>query len=366
MIYIRSTLKTLLRQGFFIPLIVYALLNTHSAYSNNNQHRIGETWLSISSNSYSDAFTIIDLYKDDPTSLQPGGVIYSFNQWVLGHKFHTNISAGVHAGFDFYAQHSDIAAKIYAQKKVSLGQHSYTLIANAQRTNGLFVAFDYKDSVFESQIMLEAGQATELTSVELTGDLLYEENALSGTANIDYFYEKDALYDRELESISKGTYFSMSATLIYRSRLGKHSLHMQDIVNQTQWHSAPYTYVKLNTNRISSIDDNGVITVRPLGSGLETYKSMTQRFPAKINFSNHLYATKNQNFIIGLQSIQSHSWPYIGWEYSPSNFEAIYHYKEHSVSVAHRVNSFISYNINSDHIDKNKIQRFQIGVEVRY
>ena len=364
MIYMHKT--ALPRQGFFMALLIACVCQVQLAHAINSPHPVNESWLSMRSDSYSDAFKILDLYNDNPRSRQAGDVIYSFSQWQLGRQIHPNIALGVIGGWDIYGQHSELAAKIYAQQEVKAGQYDYQLEADMQRTQGLFVAFNFGINQFNVHALLEAGQAFGLTSVDIHGNLSSQDNRLAGIADIDYFYEKDALYHRKLNKTPAGRYVSLSVDLSYASVWGEHRLHMQDLFNQTHWHNAPFTQLALNTNKVSSIDDNGVVSVRPLGSGRETFKSFNQVFPARIEFSNYFKIDNTARAVLGLNTIKDDVWPFIGWQFSRGNMQVRYHVKQQAFAVSQRYNPYFSYQFSSDHLDGSKIQRLQFGIELRY
>jgi hypothetical protein len=381
-----NNVMALLRQGFFMrdkgrgvkgnstfPFFVMAffvvcfcvLVYIPNSYA-QGRHKVNEVWLSFSSNHYSDAFSISDLYEDTPESVHSGSVIYSFSQWQLGYQLNPHVAVGIARGWDIYAQHSEIAARVYAEQEISLGQHAYTLVGDVQKTQGLFVAFNGDLNNVNVQIVLEAGEAFDLTSVDINGDVQNQSDALSGVVNIDYFYEKDALYHRKLSTKPKGQYGSLSVNIRYVSLWGRHSLQLQDLLNETHWSNAPFTQVQINTNKVASIDENGVVTARPLGSGIETFKSLNQRFPVRIKLANHVAINKHHELIVGLNSMDDYIWPFVGWRLTPLNMDMSYHFKERSISVSQQWNKYFSYNLTSDHLDTNKMQRLKIGFEVRY
>ncbi len=327
-------------------------------------------WFTVSSNNYSEAITILDLYEDDPESVQDGDLIYSFSQWQIGYQLNPSIGFGFIRGLDIYAKHSPDAADIYYSSNAH-GQefenrnYKYNLEGDVQRTQGFFLTYNTELGDLTISSMFEVGQAFGLTSVDINGDLSYESDQLIGTADIDYFYEKDALYKREVPE-PEGNYWSVSVMLAYPSVLGRHTLSIEDLLNQTHWHDAPFTQVQINTDRVAATNDNGSTVFRPLGSGLETYQSKMQVFPKRINFKNYLVIDKNLEAIIGTKAIEKDIWPYLGASILTSNLDITYHFKEKSISITQSVNHNFNYRLEADQLTFEDMHRLLFSLEFFY
>jgi hypothetical protein len=360
-------LRAPLLRGFFLSLVfvITPVLggDLHTPAPNT-------AWFSVSSNNYSEAITILDLYEDDPESVQDGDLIYSFSQWQIGYQLNSSIGFGFIRGLDIYAQHSPDAADIYYSSNAH-GQefenrnYKYNLEGDVQRTQGFFLTYNTQLGDLTITSMFEAGQAFGLTSVDINGELSYENDQLIGTADIDYFYEKDALYKREVPE-PEGTYWSVSITLAYPSNIGRHSLTIDDLFNQTHWHEAPYTQVQINTDRVAATNDKGSSVFRPLGSGLETYQSKTQVFPKRINFKNYLIIDERLEAIAGVNTIDKDIWPYLGTSILASNLDISYHIKEKSISINQSVNSHFNYRLEADHLAFEDMHRLSFSLEFFY
>lgn len=360
--------KAPLLRGFFLSLIL--LIQTSVFAVELNQHQDGVLWYSVSSDSYSEAMTIMDIFEDNPESISKGEIIYSYSQWQIGYQLNEYVGFGLIRGLDLYAEHSPDAARIYYADNVDNQEleerrYNYQLEGDMQRTQGLFITFSRKVKGLSIYTMLEAGQAFGLTSIDIDGDLNYQDGQLVGSADIDYFYEKDALYKREVDS-AQGKYWSVSLKLKHSSLLGKHELTIKDLFNQTYWSSAPYTHVLLNTDRVATTDENGNISFRPLGSGIETYKSKTQIFPSRIDLRNYLEINDKAEMILGVKSISDNVWPYLGFAASKFNLNLTYHINEQSLALYHKVNSNVLYQLEVDQADIEEMQRIQFGLEISY
>ncbi len=361
-------LKAPLLRGFFLSLLLSTFTSVHGGelYS----HSPGTVWFGVSSDNYSEAITLQDLYEDEPESVKNGDLIYSFSQWQIGYQLNKSFGFGFIRGLDIYAQHSPDAASIYYSSNAH-GQdfeerdYKYQLNGDVQRTQGLFLIYDTQLGDLAIQSMFEAGQAFGLTSVDINGDLSYQDDQLVGTADIDYFYEKDALYKREV-SKPEGNYWSVSVKLTYLSELGKHVLSIQDLFNQTHWHAAPFTQVQINTDRVAATNENGSTVFRPLGSGLETYKSKTQIFPRRVNFRNHLKLNDHLDILMGAKTIKKDVWPYIGTGVISKNIDIAYHVKEESISISQLVSSNFRYRLETDQTSLNEMHRLLISAEISY
>ncbi|MEH6347009.1 MAG: hypothetical protein V7785_18080 [Bermanella sp.] len=360
--------KAPLFRGFFLSLLLPTFTSVHGGELHSHSPRT--VWFGISSDNYSEAITLQDLYEDEPESVKKGDLIYSFSQWQFGYQLNNSFGFGFIRGLDIYAQHSPDAASIYYSSNAS-GQdfeerdYKYQLDGNVQRTQGIFLTYDTLVGDLAIQSMFEAGQAFGLTSVDINGDLSYQDDQLIGTADIDYFYEKDALYKREVDK-PEGNYWSVSINLIYPSPLGKHMLSIQDLFNQTHWHAAPFTQVQINTDRVATTNENGNTVFRPLGSGLETYKSKTQVFPRQIDFKNNLDFNEHLEFIIGAKSIDKDVWPYLGSAILAEDIEIAYHIKQESISVSQILGPNFRYRLEADQLFIDKTHRLLFSAEISY
>jgi len=357
--------KALLLQGFFMCVSISALAVDFESHPANT------LWFSLSSDNYSESFSIGDLYNDNPQFAKQGEIIYSFSQWQYGYQINDYIALGFIRGLDIYAKHSSSAADIYyltntKDEKIEDGDYLFTLNADVQRTQGLFVALNTQVCNLSVTALLEGGQVFGLTAVDVNGNVRYQEEQLAGTLDIDYYYESDALYGRKLTSTPEGRYWSLSLKFEYASRYGQHLLMVKDAVNETYWSNAPRTQATLNTDRIVNIDNDGIITVRPLGSGRESFTHKTQIFPARIEFKNYLDVSQNVALIVGLKAIDENTWPFIGTRINHLDMNVSYHINEQSISIEHGLNSNFRYQLAVDKLSSQNAQRLQLGLEVSY
>jgi len=325
-------------------------------------------WFHIQTDNYSDAIAIDDLRFDRPSSHRNGDHLYSFTQWQVGIHTAPWLAFGYKQRLDLYANHSSDAALIYyasAQKQdVEERDYDYQLDGYVQRTQGVFTEIHLNWESIKTRWILEGGEATGLTKLDIDGDLTYANDQIIGTASLDYYYEQDVLYDRKVTPAT-GHYYSLSFEGVYQSGVGLHKVDIQDWFNETVWHKAPYTAVTMNTDRVADRDDDGHIMIRPLGSGIETYKRLSVRLPARVDLYNELHWQSRYLPVVGTRFFNGRYYPYLGSKLG-SHMALTYHARTESYKIAHEISPMLHYQFEIDSLSLQKAHRIQMDFGVRW
>lgn len=325
-------------------------------------------WFSVQTDNYSDAIPIDDLRFDRPSSHRKGDHLYSFTQWQVGIHPKKWLAFGYKQRLDLYANHSSDTALIYyasAQKKdVEERDYTYQLDGYVQRTKGVFAYISLDWEAFSTRFTLECGETTGLTKVDIDGDLTYDNDQINGTALLDYYYERDVLYDRKVTPAS-GQYYSLSFEGTYRSDFGLHKVDIQDWINETVWKDAPYTAVSMNTDRVADRDDDGHITIRPLGSGIETYEDLSVSLPTRINFYNELNFDADYSPILGSRFFNGRYYPYLGSKLG-TGVGVTYQIRTRSVGLKYDASKIVQYQIEMDTLQYKDAHRINLALKVNW
>ena len=98
--------------------------------------------------------------------------------------------------------------------------------------------------------------------------------------DVDYFYSKDSLFDREVHTPS-GQGYSLDLLLVWRpdTQLTA-SLTVKDLVGRIDWRNTPRTRATASSD-VKEYDENGYVIYRPVLSGYESNEDFTQILPRK-------------------------------------------------------------------------------------
>lgn len=125
----------------------------------------------------------------------------------------------------------------------------------------------------------EIQQGTVRGQVVATGEHTYDFDLL-----IDYYYDKNEVYDRRDTQETDGDGYSFDIGLAYdlleHFRLG---FLARDLGGRIHWYDAPYTKAEA-ISQTRKLDDNGYQVFIPTLRGYEGQKDYTQRLPVKYDF----------------------------------------------------------------------------------
>lgn len=363
MLYFSITKNTPFIGGIFI--LVLSLYSV-SVFSDSYQDNF--VWFSLETDNYSQSIPIKDLQDDSPRHYESGTHIFSFSKWQAGFSITPYASFGVVQRQDVYVRHSPDTALIYynSNEHNVLDERQYNLLLKgyAQQTKGIVSKLNYSGSFFRTEWTFELGKASNLTWIDIDGDLIYEGSEIKGDTKLNYFYERDALFDRNVKP-AYGWYYSVSLDAAVTSKIGVHRLQILDLYNQTEWESAPHTQASLNTNRIADQNEQGHISVRPLGSGIENFQDLRVRLPPRIEFKNEFTSIYSWIPILGTQYFNGEYYPYVGLKPWP-HVSTSYHVKSKSYELSHHLNSKVHYQIELDTLNVKFMRRLNLTISLSW
>lgn len=99
--------------------------------------------------------------------------------------------------------------------------------------------------------------------------------------DVDYFYSKDALFDREVQP-PDGEGYSIDLSLAWQPVADFGAvLQIKDLYGLIYWENAPRTTATALSD-VKEYDENGYVIYRPVLSGRESNENYTQKLPRKI------------------------------------------------------------------------------------
>lgn len=321
-------------------------------------------YFQVDSENYSEAF----VYKDSNAAFrQPGEKLYSHMRVEAG-VFLKGFSIGYLDRLDAIATFSKDAALLYAQStnnsdEIDERVFNVKLNANRVRTQGLTASFKDRVSIIDYKVTLDLGKTTQLLYGSLKGQMDYRDDDLSGTAQLDYYYDTDLVYNRR-NAPPEGFAVGLSLSFSLNFEDSTHKLKIKDAFYQAHWDKAPHTIANLNTERIGGTDENGKFIIRPLGSGKESFRELTQRLPARFYLENSWQAIDSFSGLFHLDYIIDSIWPKagIGYQYGNHKFEWLYGIEDISLGFNHHWKDNYGLKIQMDNLNYEEAHRINLSI----
>lgn len=295
-----------------------------------NDDKRNSTYIGFNTENYSESFSIVDLYRDHPSSLSKGSTIYSHSE--LNVSYHLRMEEaqkhsyflGYFKRYDLQVEHSYDAARLYYLSRHPNKNESISLDLsmkfNALSSQGLRLGYqwDFNESA-RWLLYADIGQSDRLMSAKVSGNLEQNQRgsstaqSLSGDISLDYYYRNDPLYSRKVRP-SIGQMLALSTQLDLSFDVSKHRFLFKDLYFSTRWPSAPHTENQINTQKVQKRED-GSLNIRPLGSGKEDFKSLNQKLLTRI-YTQHEIATPwgGNTLLLDLNRIYLNDQIKIGWQ----------------------------------------------------
>jgi hypothetical protein len=281
-----------------ILLIAIAAGNSASANSRESSKTVS---IVFSSESYSESFSLLDLYEDDPSFVKKGASLYSHTELSMEYRFsfdqlkaHSYL-IGYFKRYDYQAKHSNGAAQLYFVSQHDTENETLALDLELKfdtlSSQGLRLGYQWDFHQNASWLVyFDLGQGDQLLSANVDGYL--EQNlsdsaqgdSLAGDIRLDYYFQRDPIYSRSVNP-AKGQVFAVSSQLDFNTDVSRHRILLKDLYFLASWPDAPYTQNEINSQRVQTRDD-GSFNIRPLGSGRESFSSLDQTLAMRI-YSQH-------------------------------------------------------------------------------
>lgn len=232
-----------------------------------------------------DLESLLDGFQGDRLDAS-GQRIFSHNEVAIGAKatkWATEWDAAVVGRYDYFADYStDTAALVFAYANSfdpAPGNYDVDLSLREIQSTGLrFGASSKLSEQFEIGSRIFLFQSRMLTNGRLNGSISLDQNALvSGQADLDYFYQEDLLFNREVnapkgQGISTDIFARWNAT----PRLAV-NVELEDVWSMIEWNDAPRTVATADTNT-ARFDPDGLLVVNPVLQSQTTFEDFRQEF----------------------------------------------------------------------------------------
>lgn len=323
--------------------------------------------------SHSEPIAINSLINNwDTTYYKNGDKALSLNQIELGFK-HKQWDVSILHRQDYLLSFSpDTADFIYRiENKLPLNEektYNLKLKANNFAASGLKLAYQQQLSRFSWQASLSYLQAHELTDGHLQGYATNSgDNDYDFNFNIDYYYDRDVFFDRQIEQSVLGHGYALD--LIIESQLSDswHArLETKDLLAQIYWQDTPRTQA-IGSSATKRYDDDGYVIFDPVASGLESNKDHIQTLSTKASVEATYQLNENQSWLFHYNHYAIKNFYGLSHQYrqGKSLYQIGYDLSAKAWKLAYQ-SDLIQLGLISDKLDWQKARTFGINLNMSY
>lgn len=329
-------------------------------------------FVDIDSFAYSEPYTINGILHDLDGGYRSGDTAVTFNRVETGAGY-GNWRFSVFERYDYFLEFTPDFAKLYylLERDLPLDpstQYVVDLSAHHLRASGIGLSYQWQvnDPLWiRPRINLLHG--SELVHGSLNGEVTTtDHDTYSSTAALDYYYTKDQLFDRQVDSLrGQGASLDLDAGWQVRPDI-LFELHLEDVISRIWWNEAPYTVAAGDTDTMA-VTDEGFLETRSLVSGVESYRDFRQRLPVHGRINGSYQMQPGRTLLAELYFVEDIVFPRLGYQYQLNNSDLImsaqYDFKANAVGVGLDFRQF-SLSLMAD--NWNLKQAHTLGVQFSY
>lgn len=267
-------------------MVIKSSLTLFAAASLSQVAFAQEAYVEGESLTYSDTLNIASLLDSfrGGEFREDGEVFFTHNQGAAGVRWH-GVDLALVGRYDYFAEYSsDTGQIIFAERnEQALADGDYEVDLRVNRLQAFGPRLGYRRDLFDGRLTLGAHVSGLFTSdlldgtVEGSATVFNDGDDVSGNLLVDYAYENDLIFDREVEAPNGfGVTFDISAAVQITDRLSA-SIEVKDLWSRIWYSDAPRSFVDATTNR-ANLDDAGLLVVRPALRGRNFTEDVTQRY----------------------------------------------------------------------------------------
>lgn len=343
---------------FLLPIVVSAKVDELALYTN------------FQSENYSDNLPLESFLDSLRTNeaFQPGELTYTKNSLEVGGRINERFSLAAVARYDYFLKyHSDTLEVAFRDSNnlSFLGDRQYQLYVDARNIYGFGLKFGYDFTPIEKlNLKLSASYLKVRTTTTgiVDGQLTVDGNEYFGQVSIDYLYDSPRFFEPNAPGSTQGD--GVAADLEVNWEINDH-LHLtgefKDLFNRFWFDDISFTSMNLNTNRIS-LDSNGLISTRPLLSGVRGVKKARVELPTHSSLS--LTSMLNDRHSIGVNYTQydlmkSPSIFYFRQQTLGGRVGFEFDFNSDAAALSYQ-NSVVAFRLKADSVDYNKAKNFSL------
>ncbi len=329
-----------------------------------------EFYLNSSADLYSNSFYIRDLKNDKPGAFKQSeeqGISYGHTRFESGWR-NKHFSIAYLDRKDLVLDYSRDAALIYffentKQDNIPERVYDYELSVNNSNAKGFALGYFNAFQDLNYKLQLDLAETTDLYDGDIQGKLDFQGDTLNGDAEIEYYYHRDLIFEREVKP-SEGVMTALHIDLSYALEKSTHTLQLRDLYSLTRWESAPYSLINIDSNRVGERDENGKLEIRPLGSGIEDFRDHKQRLPMRAYLENSFSHNEN-SVLLNVNYKSSELWPQFGYLWKQKEVSGLISPKDKSIKLKHRLSQHFEYSLDLDNLNLKRAQRINLSFELK-
>ena len=319
-------------------------------------------YLVIDSFTHSESVPIIDIVEDKwETPIKDGDNAFSYNWAEIGATY-KGFGIGYLSRYDYEIEYSTDTAELYYlvnNKKDLPIDKQYDLFLSAKHLYSEGVRLSYRFQ-FNKQLELTIGgsylKGLLLTEGKISGTAtVLAENDYDFTADVNYYYSEDVMFDRKVESpdgvgYSIDTQVKWNVTRDLTMRLG-----VVDLIGRMYWTDAPNTTAKASS-ATKEYDEDGYVKYNPVLSGYETNQDYTQTLNPRAKFQVNYSVHSNAAIVGRVYKFEPSTFYQIGGEYiinKNNQLQIFYMFETNAISLGY-TGKYIEYELTRDSLDIDK------------
>lgn len=316
------SLRKPLRAGFIWPLVVllFCLVSFFSPTSHSFTPTNGEAFISLESDSLSEPIPLHETRHHWRKGFKHGDEAYTHQLLSHGVRLeHWSIGVFVRYDYKVIADPDTLSIINLEENNLPLPlDRSYTLYARGShsKSRGVFFDYHFKDETMGSwQVRSNIHYGYDIEEFELSGQgSVTADDNIVADLELDYYYGTDKLLGRKNRS-PEGYGFSMDIWGEWQLKTYKFNVEARDLFHHLYWDNIAHTFATADTDIVQR-DSNGFISLRPLVSGFEDYRSKTQNLEPRAKLKMQLPDSQYQAWILGIEHFHGHQFGQLGYRWN--------------------------------------------------
>lgn len=325
----------------------------------------------IDSFSHSESVPIKDATENWESPIKDGDDAFTYNWAEIGATYKA-FGLGYLARYDYNLEYSQDTAEFYHlvnnKKSLPIGeQYNLHLVAKQTYSEGVRLSYHFR---FNKQLDITIGgsylKGLRLTDGSLSGTATaIAENDYNFSANVDYYYSEDVLFDRKVDS-PNGVGYSIDSLINWSvGHQFKMHLGITDLIGRMHWSNAPNT-TAVATSDTKEYDEDGYVKYNPVLSGYETNRDFTQKLDPRFNLQLNYSIVSRIGLVGQIYKFHPDTFYQLGGEYAfnaSNQGQILYMFETNAISLGY-IGKYFQFKIMSDSIDFDKSYIFAIKLNV--
>lgn len=330
-----------------------------------------QSYLTLHSFTYVEPIAIQDAFHNNTKHFDGGETALTHN-WVEIGAAYNSFGVGLVGRYDYELEFSKDTAEFYylTNNKKPLHQgREYNLDLDAKYIQSTGVRFSYAYAL-NPNTNINVG-VSYLTGVRLTDGSIHgralalAQNDYDFQFDVNYFYSKDSLFDRDVTP-PDGNGYSIDLAMDWdiTQNLAT-NLRIIDLIGRIYWNNAPYTTAVANSD-VKEYDQNGYVIYNPVLSGFEDNRNYAQKLNPQVNALVSYHWSYRLAALAQAYSFKAADFYQLGIRYDfsdTSHISALYMLETGAVSLGYKMQYF-DILITSDSLDTDKSHTFGLTVNI--